>query len=87
MVLVKFKTTHNQLLTHVQEGDHQGTLGPFDCGIPCPNTVILVLTLLIQEHILQRLLNILEIEGDPIRLRQHLVNQVLLQGDIVLLIL
>ena len=78
VMLVQLKRANNDLLAHIHQWNDQCTLASSDGAIARTQVLILVLTLLVQEHVLQRLLDILEVKGDPIRFGQHGMDQVLL---------
>ena len=87
MVLVQLKRPYDDLLAHVHEGNDQSALASSDSAEPRSQVLILVLALLVQEDVMKRLLDVLEVEGDAVRLGQHSVDQVLLEADVVLLVL
>ena len=87
MVLIKFKAANYLLLADVKQWHNHCTFASSDDFIPISNILILVSALLAYEDITHRLLNVLEVKGDTVRLLKHLVNQILAEANRVFRIL
>ena len=76
MVLVELKTSNDGLLRNIKQRNYQRAFGSsYNCK-SISNVLVFVLTLLTQENVRKRLLDVLEIEYDSVTFSQHLMDQV-----------